>query len=302
MHYILYIDVYFLVNFFMNTVLLWLFLWSGEKRNTLTKRKQLFRILLGAFAGGVLSCLLVLWFPGLSFFVRLVPVNVSIGCLMVWIAFDYRGVKQRLLAVLRLWLLELLLSGALNLFLGQSGYILFCAYQAEKQEELHFLSVMGVAAFTALLFKTVFGYYRREKQLCKHLYEVKLFHKGRSYEGIGLLDTGNHLREPITGRAVVIADQRAARELFGCGEAERIASFCKNQNTEKLPENRVKWIPYHSLGEQHGFMPGVLIDQMIICREEGEQMRKEVLIGISEEELSREGLYELILHEEYFWQ
>ena len=72
-----------------------------------------------------------------------------------------------------------------------------------------------------------------------------------------------------------------------------------NGKTDYIPVNPVKLIPFHSLGEQHGVMPGVLIDKMVVQKEQEERIYEKVQIGIMEEILSGEELYQVILHEEY---
>lgn len=299
MNYIIYIDVYFFVNFFMNGLLLCLLKWSEGKSRTPLKGKSVGRMMLGAFVGGILSCLIMVLFSKISFIMRFLVVNGIIGYLMVWIAFDYRNVKSRFLAVGRLYLLEIILSGILNLFLRQKENFYCSTYNIEKQEEMGILPVAATSLFAAIVLREAFGNYKKERQICNHLYVVKMYHKENCYEGVGLLDTGNHLREPITGKAVIIVQLMVAEKLLGQKEALRIMDFGKGEVLENMPENSMKWIPYHSLGNQHGFMPGVVIDKMVICQGEKEQICEKVLIGIMEEELSKEQLYQLILHEEY---
>lgn len=280
MGYIIYIDVYFFVNFLMNGLLLWLLRKVDGKGRTPIKAKETLKMTLGALAGGILSCLMVPVFQKMSFLLRFFLVHGVLAYLMIWITFDYKSVKQRLKAVMRLSLLEIILSGILNMLMNEGIFFQRTVSGSEVLEKNNMISIVGTGAFTVLILGRILLYYQKENYVHSHLYEIKLVHKGNSCEGVGLLDTGNHLKDPISGKAVVIGTFKVVEGLFGT-------------------EAGIRWIPYHSLGKKNGGMPGVIVDEMIIYQEGKPQVSKKVLVGIVKEELSVEGKYQFILHEEY---
>lgn len=76
------------------------------------------------------------------------------------------------------------------------------------------------------------------------LVSLEIRHRGKSVRLTALVDTGNRLRDPITGEPVLIIDSRAAGELTGLTREE-----LKNpmENLEKCRGLRL--IPYHGIGD-----------------------------------------------------
>lgn len=112
--------------------------------------------------------------------------------------------------------------------------------------------------------------------------EVDLYVDGKECRVEGMIDTGNGLRDPLTNRPVSILDRKTAKVFLGDRKMEGI-----------------RYIPYHSIGKKSGVLPAVKIDRMCVHREE-ECWIEEPLIGISEEEISAGGEYEMILNPNLF--
>ncbi len=279
----------------MNGLLLSLLGWSEESRSCHLKGKRIGKIVFAAFLGGILSCLSMILLPENTSFGYGFLINGLIGWVMVSVSFGCKSMKSQMRSVGQFILLEVLVSGIMNFVLFRMNRARFY----EKQTELRFMPVAAAGLCAGLLLKKFFEEYKKEKQIGSHLYAVKLCHKGRSTEVMALLDTGNHLREPVTGKAVVVVEMMTAKKLLGEREASNIVAFSNGENPDCVPENPVKLIPFHSLGEQHGMMPGVVIDKMTIYKEQQEQICEKVPIGIMEEAFSGEGLYQVILHEAY---
>jgi len=112
--------------------------------------------------------------------------------------------------------------------------------------------------------------------------QVRLFWGGKNLLVEGLIDTGNGLCDPITGKPVHILD-RSIIQYFG---------------TERI-EERVRYIPFHSIGKKEGMLWAVQMDQMHVLGE-SECWIEKPLIGISEEMVSAEGEYKMILNPNIF--
>ena len=111
---------------------------------------------------------------------------------------------------------------------------------------------------------------------------VELYLGSEKYQIKGMIDTGNGLRDPISGRPVNILDRQTARKLFG---------------EEDLKD--VRYIPYQSIGKKAGVLPAVQLERMCILKDT-ECWVDNPLIGISEEKVSAEGEYEMILNPNLF--
>ena len=94
-----------------------------------------------------------------------------------------------------------------------------------------------------------------------------------------LIDTGNSLREPVSGKPVSVVETDILERLHDV----------------KRPE-KLKVIPYRSIGRENGMMEGYEVPEIVIDSE-GERLRRQkVIIGISRGKVSVDGRYQMILH------
>lgn len=76
-----------------------------------------------------------------------------------------------------------------------------------------------------------------------------------------LVDSGNLLRDPVTGRPVLVADGEAARQLLSLSP-EQLADPVGTMEKEMLPGLRL--IPYHAVGNPQGLLLGLKADEVRI--------------------------------------
>ncbi len=121
----------------------------------------------------------------------------------------------------------------------------------------------------------------RRKALRDSLVTVRLQWEERTETLRGMIDTGNHLEEPLTGRAVSIVDAAPARRLLGEMWEERRGFYL---------------IPYHSIGTGRGWLRGVTIDCMTVELSDGTAVIKRPVLAIYDGQVSSGGRFQLILH------
>lgn len=95
----------------------------------------------------------------------------------------------------------------------------------------------------------------------------------------GYVDTGNSLRDPITGKPVAIIGGKAASVL-----------------KEKSEEDRYCIIPYHAIGKASGYLEGIRTDKVTINGIEHKNMV--IAIYMEEFEQNPENNYEILLHKD----
>ena len=111
---------------------------------------------------------------------------------------------------------------------------------------------------------------------------VELYLGNQMYEIKGIIDTGNSLRDPVSDRPVSVLDKKTARRIWGIETMEQ-----------------VHYIPYRSVGKEAGVLPVLEVERMCIRGEKNYSVERP-LIGISEEEISAGGDYEMILNPNLF--
>lgn len=223
MQYELYVDSLFLVNFVMNLYLLLL-----VDRGTLRTATP-GRLLLGAAAGGLWG-LLPFLIPKAGL-IGMVGLNLLGTFGMLLITFPVKSLRMFFKLFERLMLYSFCIGGAL-LFLIRS-------FPSFRQYLTGIFGILGVGGFFFFLLIFVEGR-ERQDSLC----HATLCCKGRQVEVTALMDSGNSLIEPISGKPVCIVDEKVLDGL-----------------KELLPYG-CRVIPYHSIGTQRGILKGYLLPEL----------------------------------------
>jgi stage II sporulation protein GA (sporulation sigma-E factor processing peptidase) len=238
-YYEVYVDVLFLENLWMNTVLLLLTAWAGRMRI------RVVRIGLAAGAGSLGACLLTIasaWIAGWEYFAG----TFGIACIMTGIAFGWqKGWQMRLLF---LYLESFLLNGMLR-------YL----------EQFHGLNGVWCILFgslSALFLITVWSIWRKYRKQAQICCQVLLQCGTYQTWTEALYDTGNGLYDPISGCPVSILSQE-------------LLDICILQaGKELLP----RLIPYHTIS-QDGVLEAYRFDRMEIHREDQVQILEQPMIA-----------------------
>ena len=109
-----------------------------------------------------------------------------------------------------------------------------------------------------------------------------------------ILDTGNFLVEPTTLFPVIIVEEKSIQELISEEIIKKISDSLFGNNIEEIPEEirtRCKFIPFSSIGKRNGMIIGIKPDYIKIFEEEYETIKHNVIIGIIDYELSKNGEY-----------
>lgn len=276
-------DVFLAVNTGMDAVLLWLL--GKIRAYTITT----IRLLIGSLIGGLGSCF-VIYFRNMPVFLIFLLQNFFLVYGMLKITYPNHTTKDYLYNLILFYCLGIILNGAVSTILNQQIPFL------QNKMTVHAVAVFSLGIMCSCL---ILFFWKKGKALQRreqNLYNIILKKQGICCEGKGLLDTGNQLKEPITGKPVVVAEYDAVKNLFSEDLQEAIVRFGKGEMDTVHP---IKWIPYHSLGNRCGAMPGIYVDEMIIHVNNENRIKKRVLIGIVFEPVSTQKLYQFILHEEY---
>ena len=259
-YYELYVDVLFLVNFMMDYILLLLV------RKMLKCSATHGRIFLGAMLGAALTCLVVV-LPIPYAFIKNILFHGFINICMVQVGLKVKTIPSLIKAIFLLYIGSILMGGLLEIFrpyVKIGSLFLFLAI-------VGYYIVLGIWKFLSYMQR--WNSYHMRVELC--IGQKKHFLKG-------LLDTGNGLCDPITGKPVSIVDRSTANKLLG-----------------KEDIKNIRYIPYKTIGSKEGVMPCFQIDLLRIHGER-ECVIQDPLIGISEEKFSSRGECEMILNPNLF--
>ena len=122
-------------------------------------------------------------------------------------------------------------------------------------------------------------------------YTAHIFIGDEEFVLAAYIDTGNHLRDPLSGKPVSVISKNAAKTIFDAIDKEE-------------RERRYCVIPFSAAGTKSGVMEGLRVDKMILKSLEGDEEILKIstaVIAVYQDEFMRQsdaGRYELLLNRE----
>ncbi len=276
MYYEFYIDVFFVVNLFMDFLVLCL------TNRILRGSAKPWRALLGALAGA-LGISLFFWLSKEINTVNILIFSIGMSFAMVWLDCRPCRGKELLAGVLACWGISFLLGGLLYALPPRAGKgilifftITFTAY---------WILNTGIRLFKYLKGKAVLR--------CRVILETG----GQKIELKGLLDTGNCLTDTNTGKPVCVMEKSRFSAMLEKKQQEALESFCglKSTKTEDLGDLNPRFVLYTALGCEKGLLPVVTADRLVIFREGKKVTISQAAIGLSAAPLSPYRKFEMIV-------
>lgn len=191
MKYELYADVWFLTNFTMDSVALWV---CGK----LMKQKRKNRRLLAAGLFGTTAAM-TCFFLMKSYLCYLLVVHFVVNPLMVFWYFESKKAREFLTQYLFTYVVVILLGGIMEFLRGFF-----------RNSPGYYLAVVGAVAFIFLAEKGS-EVWKKQKDT---VVELLILTEERQFQAKGFLDTGNLLRDPLVNRPVhIIKEEMLGQEL-----------------------------------------------------------------------------------------
>ena len=131
--------------------------------------------------------------------------------------------------------------------------------------------------------------------------EIEIFLGGKNIKTKAMIDTGNMLKEPISNIPVVIVEHTLLYEVIPkqilnnideilVGNFENVPDEIKNEYMQKL-----KFIPFSSIGKTKGMLVGIKADRLIVRNEENINTVNKIIIAIYNKSLTKRGEYRALL-------
>lgn len=257
--YEVYIDVYFIENALLDAQVLALVLLLLKEKITI------WRLIAASITGGMGAAVILL--TGVNYGLAYVCIVLLLDFAMIYIAVSEKighkvNFRKLVMGVIyfhgMVFAYGKLTECAVRLGLGNAARV-----------------TVAVLVLMAVLFMAVYHKVKERKQL----YDVVLIQNGDNMKLKALFDTGNLLTEPISGKPVSVLEETAALR-------EWIA---------QSPQ-RYKVIPYKSIGNEHGILEGMYVDELIIQKDNEQLVRKDAIIAVYKGSLSKDGSFQMILN------
>lgn len=228
MRHVLYLDVYFMINFLMDALV------AFTAGKLLRKKVKPARIFFAASFGALYASItVILRIVSLSYTILVTYIWTS--CILTFILFGKGTIRQILQRIIMLFTAVFLVNGIVSfcLKITNSFFVIFGL-------SLFLLGIIGMELC-------------RNKGKDREVVDVVLCYEKNKVSLRGLVDTGNSLQDPVTKKPVHVINAEIGKKLL---------------ETYSMAKKGFTYIPYRSIGNANGMMPAIYIDTMEINLEE----------------------------------
>lgn len=282
---IVYLDIVFIENICMNYIILYATILLLKLNN------KPFKILLGSVIGAIYAVLSVT--KTFETYNNLL-LKIVISIIIIYVSTDTKNFKSLFKALLVFYFVSFTFGGialALLYFVKPENILMKNGVYIGTYP-IKIVLLGGILGF--ILISVVYSIIKNKHSKKKKVCDIKFAIDGNEKQVKALIDSGNFLKEPITGVPVVVVE---TMYMFGLVPKEILENIDNiitgnlevlNDSTRFLSKFRV--IPFNSLGKENGLLLGIKADYLqVIENEEYEHKKIEnVIIGLYDKTLSKE--------------
>ena len=280
----LYVDILLIVNLAVNDILLL------STARLIRRPARKLRIYLAAALGAV-SCLII-FLPPVGLFWQL-AYKIGVCFLMVRIAFPWEGAGAFWEEFFVMFVVSFLFAGLCS---WVSATFRTLGIYANNTVVYFHISPLLLILMTTAVYALIWLYDRlRRGQIPQEsLCSATASYHGRQKTFTALIDTGNSLHEPFSGRPVAVC---------GCGDASPLVESQLLEALDTLTpqaavEHQIRMVPYHGVGHA-GVLPAVHLDQLSIHAGTQAFTVPDVYLALDRKKLAG-SRYQMILGRELF--
>lgn len=277
---IVYADIVFIENLIINCVIL--YVTAVLKKIKISYLRIFFSSICGS-SYAVLSIVVIDNVIG----------KLILSIVMILIIFPTKNVKQILETLTTFYLVSITAGGAaIAISYLMNDYKINTVNGIAIVDFPILFSAVGIIIGVFLIITTINNL---KSKISKRdiFYDIEIFIDNKKVKIRALLDTGNMLKDPISQRPVVIATRRSLKNVLPQEILEDIKNILGGDKLGGINQfaNKIKLIPFKSLGNEHGILIGIKSNKIIVDNNE----IKDVIIGIYEKEFSRTKKYDALI-------
>lgn len=288
----IYIDIIIVENLIMNYIILY-------ATGLISKNKIYYlRILLASFIGAIYVA--VQYISKLNIYSNMF-IKTILSIIIVFIAFNPQNIKKMWKQLILFYLTTFTFGGVATYLIyvlkPQDIIIKNGMYVGTYVLKVIFIGALLGAIILIVAFKFSKNKITKNDMICK----VKIKLNGKEIILNTMIDTGNMLKEPITGNPVIVVERTVLYDLIPKEILNNTESILGG-DFEKIPEKikmeyikRLKIIPFSSLGKQNGMLVGIKPQELKIINDNSEEEKKNAIIGIYNKSLTKRGEYNALI-------
>lgn len=280
-----YVDIVLLENICMNYIILF-----GTAYIIKIKIKHI-RIILASLLGAIYA---VLSYTEIVPIYTSLPIKIVLSICMVYIAFTPKKIKGLIKELVVFYLVSFALGGCafalLYIVRPQDIFIHNGVYIGTYPLKIALLG--GIVGFiiTYIAFKIVKSRVSKNEIIYKAIINIE----EKNIEINVLLDTGNMLKDAISGDAVIVIERNKLKKIVPEEILDNVDKILGGdlESIEDLEyRKKLRFIPFTSVGKQNGMLLGIKANTVKIVTDVEEIINKRVIVGIYEKTFSKSGRY-----------
>ena len=288
----IYIDIIIVENLIMNYIILY--------ATGLISKSEIsyLKIFLASLIGAVYA--IMEYISKLSIYSNIF-VKIILSVIIVFIAFYPRNLKKLGKQIILFYLTTFTFGGVATYLIyvlkPQNIIIKNGMYVGTYILKVIFIGAILGTIILITAFKFAKSKITKKDMLCK----VRIKLNGKEILLNTMVDTGNMLKEPLTGNPVVVVEKTSLYDLMPKEILNNTESILGG-DFEKIPENikneyisRLKIIPFSSLGKQNGMLMGIKPEELEVINEQTEEKKDNAIIGIYNKSLTKRGEYNALI-------
>ena len=288
----IYVDIIIIEKLIMNFIILY-------ATGLILKNKISFwKLLLASFIGAIYSALQYMYNTKI---LSNIIIKIILSIVIIIIAFHPQNIKKMFKQLTLFYLTTFTFGGVATYLIyvlkPQNIIIKNGMYVGTYVLKVIFIGAILGTIILIVSFKMSKNKITKKDMICK--VAIKL--NGKEVILDTMVDTGNMLKEPITGNPVVVVEKNSLYDVIPKeilnntdsilgGDFEKIPDDIKQEYIPKL-----KFIPFSSLGKQNGMLIGIKPEKLKVINEEIENEKKNAIIGIYNKSLTKKGEYNALI-------
>ena len=285
-----YVDVVFMENLFMNYIILF-------ATAVINKVEiKLIRILLSSILGSIYA---VVAYTNILSNSTGVIIKILLSVAMIYIAFKPEGFKRFIKQLLIFYLATFTFGGVAFalLYFVKPGELLIENGIYIGTYPIKIVLLGGIVGFViiTIAFNLIKGKLSKNDMFCN----ISIYIDSKRKDMISMIDTGNLLKEPITGMPVIIVEKEELKDIIPMEILKNVNKIINGdiddiKNIEQYI-SKFRVIPFNSLGKQNGLLLGIKADKIIVDYDENKIEHNNIIIGVYEKKLCKNDSYKALI-------
>ena len=280
----IYIDIVLLENLVMNYIIL---LGTGY---IIKARIKHIKLIISSLIGAIYALLAYMEiFPIYANFIT----KMILAICMIYIAFKPKKIKGLIKELIVFFLVSFSLGGCafalLYMIKPQEIFVKDGVYIGVYPLKIALLGGITGFVITYISFKVVKNHITKNEIIYNAIIKIE----EKKLEIKVLLDTGNMLKDPITGDTVIIIEKEKLYDILPLELLNNIDNFFEFD--KKIIKNeyqtRLRIIPFTSVGKRNGMMVGIKADYVSIITDIDEIKKDNAIICVYEKKFSKTDKY-----------